>query len=307
MRPIVGGEWCQARHVGFVISGRLGIEFADGTSAEFGPGDVFDIPPGHDGYTIGDEPCVQVEWSGLRAWAGFPTGIHSRVLATLLFTDIVGSTTLAAELGDARWRELLSEHFVASARRARALRRDARSTRPATGCWRRFDGPARALHCAAAIQRCAEKRGVQDPYRGARRRGRARRRRRTRRRRPRGRAHHGGRGAGRDPRLGSDAWPRRGVRAPLRGSRHARAQGARRRVASVRFRPGADERAPAHPGRRRGLRGARADHGRAPALRPRLPRDLRPVDGGRARAARGATRRRTRRSPSCWRHAARRS
>ena len=72
MRPVVGGEWCVARHVGLILSGRLGTEFPDGTSVEFGPGDVFDIPPGHDGFTIGDEPCVQVEWMGLRAWAGFP-------------------------------------------------------------------------------------------------------------------------------------------------------------------------------------------------------------------------------------------
>ena len=114
MRPTIGGEWCQARHVGYVISGRLGIDFSDGTHLELGPGDVFDVPPGHDGYTIGDEPCVQVEWSGIRAWAGFPTGIHSRVLATLLLTDLVGSTARAAELGDARWRQLLSEHFEAA-------------------------------------------------------------------------------------------------------------------------------------------------------------------------------------------------
>ena len=98
-----------------MVSGRLGIDFPDGTRVVFGPGDVFDIPPGHDGYTVGDEPCVQVEWMGIRAWAGFPTGIHSRVLATLLFTDLVDSTAMAAELGDARWRALLSEHFEARA------------------------------------------------------------------------------------------------------------------------------------------------------------------------------------------------
>jgi hypothetical protein len=91
VRPTVGGQWCQARHVGIVLSGRLGVGLSDGTSLEFGPNDVFDVPPGHDGWTIGDEPCVQIEWAGLRAFAGFPTGIHSRVLATLLFTDLVGS------------------------------------------------------------------------------------------------------------------------------------------------------------------------------------------------------------------------
>ena len=48
IRPIVGGEWCEIRHVGFIISGRLGIDLRDGSSVIFGPGDVFDVPPGHD-------------------------------------------------------------------------------------------------------------------------------------------------------------------------------------------------------------------------------------------------------------------
>jgi class 3 adenylate cyclase len=160
MKPIVGGEWCQARHVGFIISGRLGIEFMDGTSAEFGPGDVFDIPAGHDGFTVGDEPIVQVEWTGLRAWAGFPTGIHSRVLATLVFSDLVDSTTLAAKLGDMRWRALLSELYEAS--RAELERYGGREVdTTGDGMLARFEGPARALHCAAALLRCADNHDVE--------------------------------------------------------------------------------------------------------------------------------------------------
>ena len=160
MRPTIGGEWCQARHVGYVISGRLGIDFSDGTHLELGPGDVFDVPPGHDGYTIGDEPCVQVEWSGIRAWAGFPTGIHSRVLATLLLTDLVGSTARAAELGDARWRQLLSEHFEAA--RAELERFGGREVATTgDGMLATFEGPARALHSAAAIRRRARSAGIQ--------------------------------------------------------------------------------------------------------------------------------------------------
>jgi class 3 adenylate cyclase len=150
-RPKVGGEWCQARHVGVVISGRIGIEFSDGTTAEFGPNDVFDIPPGHDGFTVGDEPCVQIEWAGLRAWAGFPTGIHSRVLRTLLFTDLVQSTEIAGRLGDSRWREVLSGHFEA-VRRALERFQGREVTTTGDGVLATFDGPARALHCAAAIR-----------------------------------------------------------------------------------------------------------------------------------------------------------
>src|SRR3990170_1581343 len=156
VRPTVGGEWCQARHVGFIVSGKLGIDFSDGTRAEFAPGDVFDVPPGHDGFTVGDEPCVNVEWMGIRAWAGFPTGIHSRVLMTLLFTDLVDSTAMAAELGDARWRHLLSGHFEAA--RAELERFGGREVKTTgDGMLATFDGPARALHCAAAIRRTANR------------------------------------------------------------------------------------------------------------------------------------------------------
>jgi class 3 adenylate cyclase len=154
IRPTVGGEWCQARHVGIVLSGRLGIDFPDGTSFVFGEGDVFDIPPGHDGYTVGDEPVVQLEWAGLRAWAGFPTGIRSRVLATLLFTDLVGSTELARRLGDGPWRELLSRYFEAiRGELERFGGREVKTT--GDGMLATFDGAARALHCAAAIRRAA--------------------------------------------------------------------------------------------------------------------------------------------------------
>ena len=160
VRPTVGGAWCQARHVGFIVSGRLGIDFPDGTRLEFGAGDVFDIPPGHDGYTLGDEQCVQVEWQGIRAWAGFPTGIHSRVLVTLLFTDLVDSTAKAAELGDARWRQLLSDHFEAA--RGELERFGGREVKTTgDGMLATFEGPARALHCAAAIRRAAQNHGLE--------------------------------------------------------------------------------------------------------------------------------------------------
>lgn len=46
VRPTVGGEWCQARHVGVLLSGRTGIRLEDGTTFELGPRDVADVPPG---------------------------------------------------------------------------------------------------------------------------------------------------------------------------------------------------------------------------------------------------------------------
>jgi len=159
VRPVVGGDWCQARHVGIVRSGRLGAALKDGTVVELGPDDVYDIPPGHDGYTIGEEPCVVYEWSGLRAFAGFRVGSHGRVLVTLLFTDLVGSTDVASRLGDVAWRDLLSRHLEAA--RAEFERFGGREVKTTgDGLLATFVGPARALHCAVAIGRAAMREGL---------------------------------------------------------------------------------------------------------------------------------------------------
>jgi class 3 adenylate cyclase len=160
VRPTVGGEWCQARHVGVVTSGRFGVVFPDGASREFGPDDVFEVPPGHDGYVIGDEPCVSIEWTGVRTFTGFRTGVGARVLATLLFTDIVGSTALAARLGDRPWRDLLSAHFEA-ARSEIERRRGVEVATTGDGMLARFESPADALHCAAAIGKRATAAGLE--------------------------------------------------------------------------------------------------------------------------------------------------
>jgi pimeloyl-ACP methyl ester carboxylesterase len=73
-----------------------------------------------------------------------------RVLATVLFTDIVGSTARAAELGDRAWRELLERHH-AVIRRELVRFRGAELDVAGDGFFARFDGPARAVRCACAI------------------------------------------------------------------------------------------------------------------------------------------------------------
>lgn len=159
IQPKVGGDWCQARHLGMVISGRIGIELEDGRTFELGADDVFDIPPGHNGWVIGEEPAVQIEWSGIHAFAGFPTGLHSRMLVTLLFTDLVGSTNHAAKLGNTRWRVLLSAHFEA-ARQALERFRGREVSTTGDGLLATFAAPAPALHCAVAIQDAARRDGL---------------------------------------------------------------------------------------------------------------------------------------------------
>ena len=56
------------RHVGYVVSGRLGLRFRDGSTLELDPDDVFDLPAGHDSWVIGDQECVLLEWTGMRRW-----------------------------------------------------------------------------------------------------------------------------------------------------------------------------------------------------------------------------------------------
>lgn len=160
VRPTVGGEWCQVRHVGIVLAGRLGALFEDGTTIECEPYDAYHIPPGHDGYVIGDEPAELVEWTGARAFVGFRVGPQQRVLATLLFTDLVGSTEMAEKLGDGPWRTVLSAFFEAARTEIGSLRgREVKTT--GDGLLATFDGAARALHCAAAIRRAAARQGLQ--------------------------------------------------------------------------------------------------------------------------------------------------
>ena len=74
---------------------------------------------------------------------------RDRVLATVLFTDIVGATATAAELGDRTWRETLERHHAA-VRRQLARFQGAELDTAGDGFFATFDGPARAIRCACA-------------------------------------------------------------------------------------------------------------------------------------------------------------
>ena len=78
----------------------------------------------------------------------------------MLFTDIVGSTGLAASLGDRRWRSLLDAHDEAVREQFRRFRGTEINT-TGDGFMASFDGPARAIACAKAIAEATEKLGVQ--------------------------------------------------------------------------------------------------------------------------------------------------
>jgi pimeloyl-ACP methyl ester carboxylesterase len=92
------------------------------------------------------ERFLQDVWEA-GAWE---EGEPDRVLATVLFTDIVGSTEKAVELGDRAWRHLLERHH-ALIRRELVRFRGAELDVAGDGFFARFDGPARAIRCACAI------------------------------------------------------------------------------------------------------------------------------------------------------------
>jgi len=128
------------------------------------------IDVGHARYMaqhIPDAKLVELAGEDHQPWLGdrdavlneveeFLTGKHQvlepeRVLATVLFTDIVGSTERAAALGDRPWRELL-EAFYAKVREVLKQYRGREINTSGDGFLATFDGPARAIRCAGAIR-----------------------------------------------------------------------------------------------------------------------------------------------------------
>jgi class 3 adenylate cyclase/quercetin dioxygenase-like cupin family protein len=159
VKPIVGTESCQVHHIGYVVSGHLHIEMTDGASMEVIGGDAFEIPPGHDAWVIGDEPWISVDWAGRRLFAKSPKEISDRVFATVVFTDLSGSTETLNRLGDAHWRLLLAEHNQAvRAEIERFGGREAKTT--GDGFFVLFDSPARAARGAAAMVDAATAHGL---------------------------------------------------------------------------------------------------------------------------------------------------
>jgi class 3 adenylate cyclase len=98
----------------------------------------------------------------LEVWAeeGTVEPEADRVLATILFTDIVGSTAKADELGDARWRELLEDHH-ATVRRLLLRYRGTELDTAGDGFFAAFDGPARGIRCARAITESVRDLGIE--------------------------------------------------------------------------------------------------------------------------------------------------
>jgi class 3 adenylate cyclase len=151
VRPIAGTERCMYHHLGYCVSGQLHIELEDGTTGVISPGEMFELPPGHEAWVEeGTEPWIAVDFRGARSYARPTVASADRILATVLFTDIVDSTEQLRRMGDTAWRDVLGQHneltkFELDRYRGRLIKQTG------DGVIAVFDGAARAAECAAAI------------------------------------------------------------------------------------------------------------------------------------------------------------
>lgn len=111
-------------------------------------------------FFVGDQDAILDEIERFVAEVRDQEAEFDRVLATVMFTDIVGSTEKAAELGDRRWRELLADHHARI--RAQLGRFRGREVDTAgDGFLATFDGPIRAVRCAIAASDAVRDLGIQ--------------------------------------------------------------------------------------------------------------------------------------------------
>ena len=112
IKPIVGTPFCQHHHMGYALQGHLHVLLKDGTTNDVRGGRrVRSAWPRRVGG--GRKMNLGIEFSGSRTFAIPPSAIGGGIVATLLFTDIVGSTATLARVGDAAWREMLLAHNAA--------------------------------------------------------------------------------------------------------------------------------------------------------------------------------------------------
>jgi class 3 adenylate cyclase len=159
VRPIVGTDSCQNRHVGVCLEGSLHVQLDDGTTMDIVPNDAYEIPPGHDAWVVGDTAWLTYEWTSSRVFARAPHEEDDGVLVTLLFTDIVGSTATLERVGDQAWHELLVAHNAAMREQIGHYRGREVDT-SGDGFLAMFDGPARAVRCGLAMAKAAQGLGL---------------------------------------------------------------------------------------------------------------------------------------------------
>ena len=154
MPAIAGTVSCQLHHLGYSISGSMHVEMDDGQAIDIPPASVYEIPPGHDAWVVGDDPWLTVEWTSARVFGLVPEGAGEGVVVTVLFTDIVDSTATLHMVGDTAWRDLLLVHNTRLRDQLNVFRgREVKTT--GDGFLAVFDSATRAVRCGAAMARSA--------------------------------------------------------------------------------------------------------------------------------------------------------
>lgn len=159
VKPIAGTEWCEHHHVLVTVAGRLRTALADGAELEMGPDDVADIPPGHDAWVVGDDTWIGFDLAGMRSYGRARDTQNERILASIVMTDIVDSTRLAAEMGPSRWRDLVADHNRVAAEAAESRRgRVVKTT--GDGALATFDSAEGAVRGAIAMRSAIDRLGL---------------------------------------------------------------------------------------------------------------------------------------------------
>lgn len=158
--PIMGATSCPIRHVGYSVSGTIHVEMDDGQTLDVEPNSVFEIPAGHDKWVVGDEPWVTIDWgANTRAMEAALSEAGNRSLATVIFTDIVGSTETLQRVGDAAWHDLLAAHNARLRVELSVFRgREVKTT--GDGFLAVFDSATRAARCAISMIGAARSMGL---------------------------------------------------------------------------------------------------------------------------------------------------
>jgi class 3 adenylate cyclase len=159
VKPIAGTEWCEYHHLGIILQGGIHFLTPDGLEMEIGEGQLYEVLPGHDAWTVGDIPTIQYDFAGMRTFALPAANRSERILATLVCTDIVDSTATAERVGPAAWRSMLAELNVESRQQIDKYRGKL-AANTGDGLIALFDGAERAIRCAAAISEAAAKLGL---------------------------------------------------------------------------------------------------------------------------------------------------
>jgi mannose-6-phosphate isomerase-like protein (cupin superfamily) len=92
VQPVTHTNSCRAFHVAYILSGRLHVRTDGGDEEEFGAGDVAVVPPGHDAWVVGSEPCVCLDAAGGEVWAR-PLGAQD------LVAELIEGTLPAPSVG----------------------------------------------------------------------------------------------------------------------------------------------------------------------------------------------------------------